>query len=133
MLRTIQLAAALALVACGGDSNNSKVDASGAQHDAPHTTIVSMSCVGITPAGTVTIPSGAYSPTNTTINQGQVVLFMTTTEHDVSPGHTLADSAITDPGLHVGFNQTGCLMFTQTGDFGFHCSNHLFNGTITVQ
>jgi plastocyanin len=131
MLRTTVVAAAIALTACGSDSK-SKSDAA-PQGDAPVVTVTSISCAGITPAGTVTIPGMAYSPSNLTILQGQVVLFMTTTDHDVSPGHTPADSTITDAGLHVDFNQTGCLMFTHRGDFGFHCSNHLFDGTITVQ
>jgi plastocyanin len=131
MLRTIVIVAALA--ACGAGSKSSQGDAAMSAHDAPPATVVSMSCAGITPAGTVTISGASYSPSNTTIHQGQVVLFMTTADHDVSPGHLPADAAVTDSGLHVTFNQTACLMFTQTGDFGFHCSVHGFNGTITVQ
>jgi plastocyanin len=132
MLRTIVILVAAALAACGSDSKSAQVDAK-STHDAAASTVVSVSCAGVTPAGTVTIPGSMYSPTNTTIHQGQVVLFMTTADHDVSPGHTPADATITDSGLHVTFSQTGCLMFTQTGDYGFHCSNHMFNGTITVQ
>ena len=125
---------ALALAACGSDNGTKAPDApSGDSQGA--STVVSVSCTGITPAATVTPNSSGdgYMPPTTTIMQGQVVLFMTTSTHDVSPGHHTPDSTITDPGIHVDFNKTECRMFTQTGDYGFHCSFHNFDGTITVQ
>ena len=96
--------------------------------------MVAVSCTGITPAVTVTpaTTGDSYSPDTATIMQGQVVMFMTTTTHDVFPGHHVPDSTITDPGIHVDFSMTGCRMFTQTGSYGFHCSMHGFDGTITV-
>jgi plastocyanin len=118
--------------ACGSDSKKSP-DAA-AQIDAVPSTIVPVSCTGITPAATVTINStgDGYMPATTMINQGQIVLFMTTSIHDVFPGHATVDSTITDSGIHVDFSMTGCRQFTATGSYGFHCSIHLFNGTITV-
>ena len=124
---------ALALcAACGSDSKKSP-DAS-VQPDAAGSTIVPVSCTGITPAATVTINASGdgYMPATTTISQGQVVLFMTTSIHDVFPGHSPPDNTITDTGIHVDFSMTGCRQFTATGSYGFHCSIHLFNGTITV-
>lgn len=119
-------------VACGSDSKKSPDAPPGG--DAAASTIVPVSCTGITPAATVTINSGGngYMPDPVTISQGQVVLFMTTSIHDVFPGHSPPDSTITDSGIHVDFNMTGCRQFTATGSYGFHCSIHLFNGTITV-
>lgn len=123
---------ALALAACGSDNGTKAPDApSGDSQGA--STVVTVSCTGITPALTVTAMDGAYMPSTGTITQGQIVLFNTTSTHDVTPGHNPTDSTIADPGIHVDFNKTECRMFTQTGDYGFHCSLHFFNGTITVQ
>jgi len=131
MSRFTLLALALC-AACGSDSKKSP-DAA-AQPDSAGSTIVSVSCAGITPAATVTINStgDGYMPATTMITQGQVVLFMTQSLHDVFPGHATPDSTITDSGIHVDFNMTGCRQFTAPGSFGFHCSIHGFNGTITV-
>jgi len=135
MARFTSIVLTCALAACGSSSSSSS-DAAGTKTDAPASmTVTTVSCTGITPAATVTINSNGngYNPPTTTINQGQVVLFTTASDHDVTPGHQPADSAIADPGIHVDFNMTGCRMFTETGSYGFHCSIHGFNGTITVQ
>ena len=128
------LIALVVCAACGSDNSSKQVDAPKQQMDAPGSSVVSVSCSGITPAATVTINASGdgYMPATTNIMQGQVVMFMTTSIHDVFPGHHAADSTITDPGIHVDFNMTGCRMFTQTGSYGFHCSIHGFDGTITV-
>ena len=135
MLR-LGLVALAVCAACSSSSSKNpdappmKMDGSGGS-----SAVQTVSCAGITPAATVTAMDGVlmYMPATTTISQGQVVLFMTTATHDVSPGHHVADSTISDPGIHVDFNMTGCRMFTQAGDYGFHCSIHNFDGTITVQ
>lgn len=116
---------ALALVGCGSDSK-ATVDAPPAV-DARPSTVVTVACPA-TPAATVTTSdtTDAYSPMQTTITQGQIVQFMTSVTHNVEPD---ADG---DPGVKVGFNTTGCLMFTETGTFGFHCSIHLFKGSVVV-
>lgn len=135
MLR-LSLAALALCAACGSDNSSKTVDAPQLPKDTEAADpVVTVSCTGITPAATVTINSAGngYMPDTTTISQGQVVMFMTTSIHDVSPGHHIADSTITDPGIHVDFNMTGCRMFTQSGSYGFHCSIHNFDGTITVQ
>jgi plastocyanin len=68
----------------------------------------------------------------TMITQGQIVQFVMPSSHDVVPGHVPTDNSIADPGLMVNFSETKCLMFTQTGMYGFHCGPHMFNGTIIV-
>ncbi len=82
-----------------------------------------------TPAGTITTSDAVdgYMPTSVTINAGQVVKFTTSASHDVSP-----DSS-SPAALHIPFNMTACLMFTQSGTFGFHCSVHAFQGSVVVQ
>lgn len=136
MLR-LSLVALAVCAACSSDSNTKNPDAPPMKMDGSggSSAVQTVSCAGITPAATVTINSSGtgYMPDTTTINQGQVVMFMTTSIHDVFPGHVPADSTITDPGIHVDFNKTECRMFTQAGSYGFHCSMHNFNGTITVQ
>ena len=132
----LSLTALLAVcAACGSDSSKTP-DAKAI--DSPPPTVVSTSCTGITPAATVSINSlgTAYMPDTVTITQGQVVMFMTTSIHDVFPGHSPADSSsITDSGIHVDFAMTGCRMFTATGTYGFHCTIHSpgMTGTLTVQ
>jgi plastocyanin len=115
-----------ASVACGGGSNPADAKVF---HDAPggSATVMAVTCPG-TPAATVMDNTGVYSPMSVTITQGQIVKFVNDPTHDVSPNTTGSDS-----GLHVDFGLTGCLMFTHTGTFGFHCSQHGFMGSVTVQ
>ena len=123
------------LAACGGDDNGKMIDAAGSgsgQHDAAAATVQMVTCPA-TPMFTVMTSGFMYSPTSTTIAQGQVVQFVMPAEHDAEPGHFATDSAIADPGLSVGFGATKCLMFTQAGTYGFHCGPHHFDGTIIVQ
>ena len=115
------------LVACGGGDEGGGVDGG---VDAPVTTVMVVDPCPASPDATVTTndSSFAYSPQMTTITQGQVVQFVTSSTHDVKP-NTLQN---TDAGLIVGFSQTKCLRFTATGAFGFKCSIHAFTGTIQV-
>ena len=117
--------AALVLGACGSDSAKTP-DAP--ESDARPATVMTVTCPS-SPAATVITSdmADAYSPMMTMITQGQVVEFMTSTTHNVVP------DAGGDPGLVVDFHTTGCLMFTQTGTFGFHCEIHLFRGSVMVQ
>jgi len=126
MMRS-SLVATFFLVACGGGDEGGGVDGGA---DAPATTVMVVDPCPATPDGTVTTDdsSFAYSPMMTTITQGQVVKFVTSSTHDVKP-NTLQN---TDAGLIVGFSQTKCLRFTATGTFGFKCSIHAFTGTIQV-
>ncbi|MBV8760522.1 MAG: hypothetical protein JO257_24735 [Deltaproteobacteria bacterium] len=119
---------AVALAACGGDSKTPDASSS---HDGAAATVQMVSCPA-TPAATVTTSGFMYSPQMVTINQGQVVKFMPAVDHNVAPGHNPTDSTIADPGLNVTFGATTCLMFTQTGMYGFHCVPHGFNGTVIV-
>src|SRR5689334_204740 len=98
--------ALLALVGCGSDS--AAPDAPSA--DAKPATVETVACPA-TPSATVITSDTAdvYSPMQTTITQGQIVEFMTSTTHNVEPDPS------SDPGLSVGFHTTACLMFTQTG------------------
>jgi plastocyanin len=122
----------LALAACGGDDNNSMIDAPPAGSDAPASTVQAVTCPA-TPAATVMTSGSAYAPMSTTITQGQIVQFVMPASHNVVPGHHVADGVLADPGLSVNFNETKCFMFTQTGMYGFHCGPHMFDGTVVVQ
>ena len=121
----------LLVAACGGDDTNIKMDAakmdsgSGAM-----ATVVAADCSGGSQAMVMEMDGvDAFMPMSTSIGMGQVVKFVTSTEHNVAPNPIAAK---TDPGLSVGFNTTKCLRFTATGTFGFMCSVHSFVGTVTV-
>jgi plastocyanin len=123
-MRRIALATLVPLAACGSDA----ATADAPMGDARPATVLAVACPP-TPAATVVTSdsSDAYSPMATTINRGQIVEFMTSTTHNVVPDPG------GDPGLMVDFHTVGCLMFTETGRFGFHCEIHLFRGSVTVQ
>ena len=124
---------ALVVAACGGsDSKTVDAPAGSGAHDAAAASVQTVTCPA-TPAAVVMTSGFAFSPMTTTITQGQIVQFVMPSDHDVVPGHNAADSAIADPGLTVAFGETKCLMFTQTGMYGFHCGPHHFDGTIVVQ
>jgi plastocyanin len=126
-----RFAIVLVLAACGGDDGNKSVDAA-VSIDAPPSTIQAVTCPA-TPAATVMTSGFMYSPMTTTITQGQVVQFVMPADHNVVPGHSPSDSTLADTAVNVNFGETKCLMFTQTGSYGFHCGPHHFNGTIVVQ
>lgn len=137
----------IAIAACGSDSSTKKMDAAvhndsklvdakpidagiDAPPDAP-SGIVRVTC----PSGahlTVTIdttsitPKYVFTPNTQSINQNDIVEFVTTATHDVFP-----DTGV-DPGIHVPFSQDACRQFTAKGTFGFHCSIHQFTGSLTV-
>ena len=120
-----------ALAACGGDDNNTSIDAP-ASIDAAPSTVQAVTCPA-TPAATVMTSGFMYAPMMTNITQGQVVQFVMPSAHNVVPGHVPADSTIADSSLNVNFSETKCFMFTSPGMYGFHCGPHSFNGTIVVQ
>ena len=119
----------VALAACGGNDTGKPVDAKPIDGTV-NTKVVTTDCATSTPAATVmtTDAVNMYMPMATTITMGQVVKFITSATHDVNPNPI----GTSDPGLKVGFSMTKCLRFTETGTFGFFCSNHSFAGTITV-
>jgi plastocyanin len=121
----------LAFAACGGDDGGTTVDAPKGI-DAKPVTVLEVQCPA-TPAGTVmtTDSSFTFMPMQTMINQGGIVQFTTSLTHNVVPGSNAFPDA--DLGLSVGFDMTKCLMFTQTGTYGFHCGPHGFVGSIIVQ
>jgi plastocyanin len=121
---------ALVLAGCGS-SDNSTADAPKVI-DSASATVQMVTCPA-TPAATVMTSGFMYAPVTTTINQGQVVKFVMPSDHNVAPGHHVSDSTLIDPGLNVDFGATTCLMFTQSGMYGFHCTTHSFDGTIDVQ
>jgi len=115
------------LGACGGD------DGGGTHVDAPASAkVATVDCSTVTADATVTTTmmatpeSDVYMAKNTTITQGQVVKFVMPNAHNVAP------TAGTDAGVSVGFGETKCLRFTQSGTYGFLCSSHGFTGSIVV-
>lgn len=96
--------------------------------DAPTvTTIVPVACPA-SGAPVVMAMSGTFSPSATTIAVNGIVQFKMPSSHSVVPDN----SASTDPGLLVDFNETKCLKFTKAGTFNFKCNPHGFKGAITV-
>ena len=118
----------LVVAACGSDGSTPDAKPS----DARVATAVAVTCPA-TPAATIATSGLMDTPSSATITQGQIVKFVMSSEHNVVPGHSPSDAAIADPGTNVDFGMTKCLMFTQTGMFGFHCGPHQFNGTVIVQ
>ncbi len=107
------------VAACGG--TKTKMDAPGGA------TVQAVDCAANPPNATVTVvstPTLGYSPQMTTISVGQVVEFMMPSAHNV---------ASATPGLAVDFGQTACLQFSTAGTYDFHCSVHLFAGSVKVQ
>jgi plastocyanin len=122
----------LALAACGGDDGGSMqtADAMGSGSGSGSNKVMSVTCPTTADAMvTVSAGGGSYSPMTQNVPVNAVVKFVMTPTHDAKPN----TQGMTDPGLTVGFGETKCLKFTQAGTYGFFCSAHGFNGTITVQ
>ena len=128
-----RLAMCMVIVAACGGSDDKSIDAAAAQQDGPAAATVQTVTCPATPDATVMTSGFAFAPMSTTITQGQIVQFVMPSLHDVVPGHHVPDATIADPGLSVGFSETKCLMFTQSGMYGFHCGPHQFDGTVVVQ
>jgi plastocyanin len=120
-----------ALVACGGDDGGTGVtpDATGSGSGSGNK-VMTVTCPTSSDA-MVTVNAGgtAYVPMTQTVPMNAVVQFVMTPTHDAKPN----TQTTSDPGLTVGFGETKCLKFTAPGNYGFFCSAHGFNGTITVQ
>ncbi len=122
----------LALAACGGDDGGSMqtADAMGSGSGSGSNKVMSVTCPTTADAMVTVNASGdAYTPKTQTVPVNAVVKFVMTATHDAKPN----TQTTSDPGLSVGFGETKCLKFTAAGSYGFFCSAHGFNGTITVQ
>lgn len=111
-------------------SDAGAIDAAPIDGTLPAATVIAVTCPA-TPAKAITASDNndnTYMPASVTINMGQIVRFTMPSSHDVEPNRTMSD-----PGLTVGFGETKCLMFSRTGNFGFHCGPHQFVGTVVVQ
>lgn len=118
----------LVLAACGGD------DGGTTQMDAPATTnkVQMVTCPGTADAMVMTTSTvDAYMPMTQTVPKNAVVKFVMASVHDVAPN--TVGGAMSDAGLKVGFGETKCLKFTESGTYSFFCEAHSFAGTITVQ
>ena len=129
MFSRLSLALLIPLAACGGSDDNSKNPDAAVQVDARAATVMEVTCPATVPI-TVTVVASqyAYTPGNSPIPVGGIVMFTMGPDHNVVP-----NVSGSDPGLVVNFNQTKCLKFTAAGTFGFHCQPHGFQGSITVQ
>ncbi len=133
MLGRISLAMMLVLAACGSSSDPpAGVDAPASGVDAAPATVVEVSpCTGevvtIESTGGFRFDNGAGS-SMVTINQGEIVKFISGAPHNVIPVMPMSD-----PGLTVGFGATKCLRFTKTGTYKFRCQPHSnMTGSVTV-
>lgn len=124
--------AALVLAACGGDDGggSTMADARPADTGGSVNKVQTVTCPA-NPDATVTSTDATfkYMPMTQTVAKNAIVKFVMPSTHDVAP-NTVGTS---DPGLVVGFGETKCLKFTETGTFGFFCTAHSFAGSITVQ
>jgi plastocyanin len=125
-VRTLLATSILALTACSDGGGGDTPDAP--RVDAPGPTVMTVTCPA-TPAATFKTLASSFDPPTATINRGDIVKFETTPTHPVIPAR---DGMMTDPGIMVGENKVGCLMFTATGTFRFVCGSHDYLGTITV-
>jgi plastocyanin len=121
--------AVLMVAACGGDDGTTTT-----QMDAPASTnkVLTVTCPTTADATVMTTSTvDAYMPATTTVPKNAVVKFVMASAHDVNPN--TAGGKTSDPGLTVGFGETKCLKFTETGAYNFFCSVHSFAGVVTVQ
>src|SRR5262245_60843879 len=119
MVRTLALLAVLG--ACGG-SDSHPPDApphpdgtpADARPDAMPSTVMLVSCTGVTPAANITTSGLSFTPADVTINAGEIVHFMPVGLHNMTsdiPGQFATPT-----------QQEACLRFSAPGGFGFHCS-----------
>lgn len=129
MLRIVALLAVLG--ACGGNDTHPPDAAphpdgtpADARPDAVPSTVMEVSCIGVTPAATIGTSGLAFSPTTATLTAGDILQFTPGGPHNMT-----AD----DGSFATTTGQQACLQFTAPGSFGFHCSVHpSMEGTITV-
>jgi plastocyanin len=112
--------------ACETGGGNTAVDAAPDVAVAP---VVTLDDCPAFVAATIEDSPTMFIPKETTINKGQSVTFVITSEHFVLP-NTLVN---TDPMLNVKRGETKCFKFNAVGTYGFLCGVHGFTGTITVQ
>jgi plastocyanin len=125
-MRSIGLSLVLmSLVACGGGGDDDGTgDDDGAAPDATASSVVEVDCASATIAETITTSGFAYSPESVTISASEVVEFTPAGSHDVASNDGL---------FSVGFGGHKCFRFEEAGTFDFHCTPHLFVGTVIVQ
>ncbi len=125
-MQRITLVVGATLAACGGGGSSD----AGKPIDVLGTSIAVVSCTGSSPNRTISTDDDdmTYSPSAVTIQPGEIVKFTMSSTHNVTPNATGSDPAIVVP-----FGGTVCITFPKTGTFGFHCSAHNFQGTVTVQ
>jgi plastocyanin len=120
----VGLVAAGLVVACSS-SSPAKDDAPTKIDGAGSSAAEMVSCTGLTPTATITTSGDAYSPASASITVGQTVEFVMIANSD----HNVTSST---PNLSDSFNMTDCVTFTEPGTYDFHCSVHLFTGSVTV-
>jgi plastocyanin len=112
----------VALAACGGGGDDPAADARPGPPDAQSSSVIMMSCTGVTPDATITTSGFAFSPADLTITVGQIVRFTPGGSHDM-----------TGAGIATVTGQETCLEFTEAGTFEYICSVHpTMEGTVTV-
>ena len=95
-----------------------------ARPDAMPSTVMEVSCAGVTPAATIGTSGLAFSPTTATLTAGDILQFTPSGTHNMT-----AD----DGAFATTTGQIACLQFTAPGSFPFHCSVHpSMQGTVTV-
>ena len=116
----------LGLVACGGggDDDNTGDDDAPAPDAAEASSVVEVDCASATIAETITTSGFNYSPMSVTISANEVVEFTPAGSHDVASNDGL---------FSVGFGGHKCFRFEEAGTFVFHCTPHLFTGSVIVQ
>jgi plastocyanin len=97
--------------------------------DAKLSPVQVVDCVGAVVEVTVTVARGAFVlDPDATIPVNTIARFTMGSSHDAaSGGPNQPDGVFLAPS-----NATTCLLFTEPGDFRFHCQPHDFEATLTV-
>ncbi len=126
MIRSALLVSMVAMVACGDDGGDTKMDAAGGGG-----AVEAVTCPGTADAEVTTADgSFMFMPAATSISVNQTVKFTNSSTHDVAPD---AGAGMTDSALSVAKGATKCFKFTAAGTYHIKCNPHDFKGTITVQ
>lgn len=125
------------LIACGGGSSSTSVDAPVSTVDATPSHVRTVACPA-TPDATVSVAGSTAADYHFVVNPptipvGGIVRFGVGAIHDVGGDATACTGCIDDPGLSVSYGETVCKQFTAAGSYGMMCSAHGFQGKIVVQ
>ena len=132
---TASVLAALALGGCGNSTGNNGNPDSGTAGACTDMTASATPTVGIVTTGTGVYGGYAFSPLCVQINRGQSVTFTGNYSLHTLERTTQTVAGATNPLPATPYSGTSPVVFgpfPDSGDFGFTCTIHHFNGTVRV-